>query len=314
MIRSERKMLRCAVDRCTFGLSKTSCLHQKIASGNFSQATTIVSRMQRSIISVINQKGGCAKSSTCFHTAGYFAKAGYRVLLIDADPQGSLSQAFFGSTAIEALPAEQTLAAIFDEYLFDVSVDGLKLSTPIEGIDLIPANLHLGKFNVSEPTETDLNQFMLSTLLDTDFNHNMVLIDCPPNLYQCSWNALLASDYVAVPVIADDLGVQGLRAVQEAIALAQELNPGLKLLGQFLTKFDRRVGIHREFESVLRRIYGDQIFDTVTLEASAFKLAVNAKLPVTHYSSWSRATRQTRNLALEMIDRMDRHTASRKVA
>ena len=307
-------MLRCAVDRCTFGLSKTSCLHQKIASGNFSQATTIVSRMQRSIISVINQKGGCAKSSTCFHTAGYFAKAGYRVLLIDADPQGSLSQAFFGSTAIEALPAEQTLAAIFDENLFDVSVDGLKLTTPLDGIDLIPANLHLGKFNVSEPTETGLNQFMLSTLLDTDFDHDIVLIDCPPNLYQCSWNALLASDYVAVPVIADDLGVQGLRAVQKAIALAQELNPGLTLLGQFLTKFDRRVGIHREFESVLRRIYGDQIFDTVTLEASAFKLAVAAKLPVTHYSSWSRATRQTRNLALEMIDRMDRHTASRKVA
>ena len=269
--------------------------------------------MQRSIISVINQKGGCAKSSTCFHTAGYFAKNGYRVLLVDADPQGSLSQAFFGSAAIEGLPAEQTLAAIFDESNF-VTVEGLKLETPIEGIDIIPANLGLGKFNVPEPTETGLNQFLLSTLLETANNYDIVLIDCPPNLYQCSWNALLASDYVAVPVIADDLGVQGLRAVQEAILLAQELNPRLTLLGQFLTKFDRRVGIHREYESVLRRIYGDQIFTTVTQEASAFKLAVAAKKPVTHYSSWSRATRQTKNLALEMIERMNRDTTSRKVA
>lgn len=269
--------------------------------------------MQRSTISVINQKGGCAKSSTCFHTAGYFAKSGYRVLLVDADPQGSLSQAFFGSSAIEALPAEQTLAAIFDESNI-ATVEGLKLATPIDSIDIIPANLSLGKFNVPEPMGTGLNQFLLSTLLETANDHDIVLIDCPPNLYQCSWNALLASDYAAVPVIADDLGVQGLRAVQEAIALAQELNPRLMLLGQFLTKFDRRVGIHREYESVLRRIYGDQIFTTVTQEASAFKLAVAAKKPVTHYSSWSRATRQTKNLALEMIDRMNRNTASRKVA
>jgi chromosome partitioning protein len=115
-------------------------------------------------------------------------------------------------------------------------------------------------------------------------------------------------------MIADDFGVQGLRAVQEVISLAQELNPTLSLLGQFLTKFDRRVGIHREFESVLRRVYGDQIFTTVIQEASAFKLAVAAKKPVTHYSSWSRATRQTKNLALEMIERMEQHSAARKVA
>ena len=270
--------------------------------------------MQQAIISVINQKGGCGKSSTCFHTAGYFAKAGSRVLLVDADPQGSLSQAFFGSATVEALTAEQTLAAIFDESNFVASVDELKLATHIEGIDIVPANLHLGKFNVPEATETGMSQFALSTLLETDCEHDIVLIDCPPNLYQCSWNALLASDYAAVPVTADDFGVQGLRTVQEAIVLAQQLNPRLSLLGQFLTKFDRRVGIHREYESVLRRIYGDQIFTTVIQEASAFKLAVAAKLPVTHYSSWSRATRQTKNLALEMIERMEQQAASRKVA
>jgi len=270
--------------------------------------------MQRAIISVINQKGGCAKSSTCFHTAGYFAKNGYRVLLIDADPQGSLSQAFFGSATVEAFTAEQTLAVIFDENCFATSIDGLKLATPIEGIDIIPANLHLGRHNVPEATNTGMSQFALSTLLETAGEHDIVLIDCPPNLYQCSWNALLASDYVAIPMMADDFGVQGLRTVQEAIVLAQQLNPRLSLLGQVLTKFDRRVGIHREYESVLRRIYGDQVFTTVIQEASAFKLAVAARLPVTHYRSWSRATRQTKNLALEMIERMEQQKVSRKVA
>lgn len=307
-------MLRDLSEQGNVELNKTSYLAQKIASGNFLQVTTIVFRMQRAIISVINQKGGCAKSSTCFHTAGYFAKIGYRVLLVDADPQGSLSQAFFGSAMVEALSADQTLAAIFDESNFVTSVDELALTTHIEGIEIVPANLHLGKFNISEPTESGMSQFAFSTLLESGDSHDIVLIDCPPNLYQCSWNALVASDYVAVPMIADDFGVQGLRAVQEVISLAQELNPRLSLLGQFLTKFDRRVGIHREFESVLRRVYGDQIFSTVIQEASAFKLAVAAKKPVTHFSSWSRATRQTKNLALEMIERMGQQSAARKVA
>lgn len=270
--------------------------------------------MQRVIISVINQKGGSAKSSTCFHTAGYFAKAGYSVLLVDADPQGSLSQAFFGSSTVETFLPQQTLAAIFDQSSFVGSIDNLKCSTQIEGIDIVPANLHLGKFNVPEPTETGMSQFALSTLLGSEFEYDIVLIDCPPNLYQCSWNALLASDYVAVPVVADDFGVQGLRTVQEAILLAQQMNPRLSLLGKFLTKFDRRIGIHREYESVLRRIYSDQIFTTVIQEASAFKLAVAAKMPVTHFSSWSRATRQTKNLALEMIERIEQHVAARRVA
>ena len=269
--------------------------------------------MQRAVISVINQKGGCAKSSTCFHTAGFFAKCGYRVLLVDADPQGSLSQAFFGSEAVESLPNEKTLAAVFGESFIN-SITGLVMKTEFDGIEIIPANLHLAKFNVPEPTTTGMSQFVLSSMLETADLYDIVLIDCPPNLFQCSWNALLASDYVAIPLNADDFGVQGLRAVQEAIVLAQQLNPKLALLGQFLTKFDRRVGINREFESALRRIYGGQMFTTVVQEASAFKLAVASRKPVTHYSSWSRATRQTKHLGMEMLSRMEKHLDKQKVA
>ena len=125
---------------------------------------------------------------------------------------------------------------------------------------------------------------------------------------------MLASDFVAIPLNADDFGVQGLRTVQEAIVHAQQLNPKLALLGQFLTRFDRRVGLHRECESTLRRIYGDHVFRTVIFEAAAFKSAVGSRMPVTHYSSWSRATRQTKHFALEMLERMEQHEAERKVA
>ena len=71
--------------------------------------------MLTNTICFINQKGGCGKSSSCFHLAGHFATRGLRVLAIDADPQGSLSQGFFGSAAIETLPPRETLAAVFAE-------------------------------------------------------------------------------------------------------------------------------------------------------------------------------------------------------
>ena len=307
-------MLRDTAGTGNVRTSETGDLHWEIAGGNFLQAQTIVYRMQPAIISIINQKGGCAKSSTCFHTAGYFAKAGYRVLLVDADPQGSLSQAFFGSTKVEMLRADETLAAVFDSECLVERAEEILLSTHVEGIDLVPANLELSKFNVPEPMDTGMAQFALASLLESTTGYDIVLIDCPPNLYQCSWNALLASDYVAIPLNADDFGVQGLRTVQEAIVHAQQLNPKLALLGQFLTRFDRRVGLHREYESALRRIYGDHVFRTVIFEAAAFKSAVGTRMPVTHYSSWSRATRQTKNFALEMLERMEQHKAERKVA
>ena len=69
-------------------------------------------------ICLINQKGGCGKSSTCFHLAGHFAQTGQRVLLIDADPQGSLSQGFFGSSFVECLEPQETLAALFQDQSF----------------------------------------------------------------------------------------------------------------------------------------------------------------------------------------------------
>ncbi len=71
--------------------------------------------MLTNTICFINQKGGCGKSSSCFHLAGHFATRGLRVLVIDADPQGSLSQGFFGSAAVEQLPARETPAAVFTE-------------------------------------------------------------------------------------------------------------------------------------------------------------------------------------------------------
>ena len=101
------------------------------------------------VIAFINQKGGCGKSSSCFHLGGCLAQLGLRTLLIDADPQGSLSQAFFGAQSVEGLSASETLAATFNGSL--CMADSLVTETGVSGLHIVRANHHLAVHNVPEP-------------------------------------------------------------------------------------------------------------------------------------------------------------------
>ena len=140
---------------------------------------------------LINQKGGCGKSSTCFHLAGALAATGHRLLLVDADPQGSISQAFFGSDAVERFTPWETLAGLFDDECDSISSGTLIRSTHIEGIHVLPANQFLATYNAPSPERAGVMQFALRDFLEPLTAFDVVLIDCPPNLYQCSWNAML---------------------------------------------------------------------------------------------------------------------------
>ena len=253
-------------------------------------------------ICLINQKGGCGKSSTCFHLAGDFAQRGDRVLLVDADPQGSLSQGFFGSERIECLEPRQTVAALFGEEGLSTP-ETLCCDTTFENISILRANQHLAPHNAPCPQTMGLKQFALESYLSRLPGFDRVLIDCPPNLYACSWNAMLAADFVLIPVPPEDFGTQGLRAVHQAIGSAQVLNPRLTLLGHLVTRSDRRLLIHQTYQQKLRRLYGPSVLETVIPEASAFKVALACRQPVCRHASQSKAARAMAQLAHEIVER-----------
>ena len=262
----------------------------------------------------INQKGGCGKSSTCFHLAGHFAEIGLDVLLVDADPQGSLSQAFFGSTSIENLSAQETLAVLFDEFSSFGGPEALAVPTPFERIRLVRANQTLATHNTPCPEEDGMKQYALRAFLDGMQGFDVALIDCPPNLYQCSWSAMLAADFVVVPVPPEDFGTQGLRVVHQAVENARRLNPDLQLLGHVVTRHDSRLLVHKAYEQRLRSLYADSVFATVIPEVSAFKIAVTCRQPVTYCSPRSKAARTMRSLGGEILERTNGVSSKRQVA
>ena len=255
-------------------------------------------------IAMLNRKGGCGKTSTCHHLAGAFAREGRRVLLVDMDPQASLTQGLFGPQVTESLDPRATVAGLFDDGV-DPDPATLIRPTAFEKIAIVAGSNSLDDYNIPRPQETGNLQLTLRQFLREARDHyDVALIDCPPNLSLCSWTALLAANSVVVPVQAEDYGAQGIVYIQRAFdaALAYH-NPRLRLAGYLVTMFNKSLGIHTAYNHQLRTLYGDQVFETTVPLAKDYKEAVAARQPVSFYKPRSAAAKSIKAVADELIAR-----------
>jgi chromosome partitioning protein len=255
-------------------------------------------------ICFINRKGGCGKSSCTFHLAGTLAKEGRKVLLLDLDPQASLSQGIFGPAAVEALPVDRSIAALFDDGC-DPEPAELVRPTPFQGISIVPGSNALESVNYPSPQECgELQTAVRLFLKEAREGFDLVLIDCPPTLALCSWNALVASDFVVVPLQPEDYGSQGITYIQRFIdqALAKH-NPGLRLLGYLLTMVQPRLGVHAAYSGQLRSLYREKVFTNVMPHAAHFKESIAARQPIAFYKPRCASSKAMQAIAAELLDR-----------
>ena len=258
------------------------------------------------VVSLLNQKGGVGKTSTCHHLSGALSGVGKRILLVDNDPQASLTQGFFGPEAMRATGFGESIAAVYDVE-FAAVPEAVIRPTGVAGVDLVPGSVRLTHYN-QLPTncwadsETGLRDF-LSEVKD---GYDLVLIDNPPNLHLCGWAALTASDGLVVPLQAEDYGAQGIVAVLEAVdAVRARTNPGLVPLGFLLTMYDKRLGIHVAYERHLRELYGQGVFEVTFPLAKDYKEAVAARLPVSLYKPRSAAAKAILAVGMELLRRIE---------
>ena len=257
-------------------------------------------------IAFMNRKGGVGKTSTVHHLAGTLARRNLQVLVVDADPQASLTQGLLGPDVAEDLDPHETIASLFDEIGL-VSPRSLVRSTPFPGVFLLPGSEAAERFNDPSPWETGLRQFVLrDALAEAGEGFDLVLVDCPPHIQLWAWSALVASDGVVVPLQAEDYGRQGLKSIRRTIAHVQaEANPGLALIGYLLSMYNKALSVHVTYEAYLRELHGDDAFRAVIPLAKDFKEAVTLRKPVVEHKPRSAASKAVAALAEEFLARLD---------
>jgi chromosome partitioning protein len=253
---------------------------------------------------MLNQKGGVGKTSTTHHLAGALAAMGWRVLLVDNDPQSSLSQGLMGPATVRELDPGETVAAIHARER--PYPEAVIRPTSIGGLDLLPGSRASTRFNVPNPEQAEPGQqeCLRDFLRDVQADYDLVLIDCPPNLHLCSWAALVASDHLIVPLQPEDYGAQGIIDVRESVELVRAtINPHLKLLGYLLTMVAKET-IHRAFEGALRVGLTDQVFTATVPRLAAYKEAIASRLPIEQHKPRHAAAEAIRAVARELIVRL----------
>src|SRR6516165_10740564 len=270
------------------------------------------------VVSLLNQKGGVGKTSTCHHVSGALAGNGKRILLVDNDPQASLTQGFFGPDAMRAAEYGESIAALYNPD-FAAVPEAVIRPTGIKGVEIVPGSVRLTQFN-QLPTDrwAESEYGIREFLAEVRDQYDLVMIDNPPNLHLCGWAALTASDGLVVPLQAEDYGAQGIVAVMEAVAAVRSrTNTALRMLGLLLTMYDKRLGIHVAYERHLREIYGTDVFEATFPLAKDFKEAVAARLPVSVYKPRSMAAKAILAVGDELLHRisqMDDHGTERSAA
>lgn len=248
------------------------------------------------VTAIVNQKGGVGKTTTTFNLGVALHRLGRRVLLVDLDPQASLSIS-------AGIPIAQLAASVY-QALLDENVDPVSIvRDTVSGVDVLPATIDLAAAEVELVNMTLRELVLKDVLAKLRPRYDHILIDCPPSLGLLTVNALAAADRVIIPLQCEFLATRGLTLLMRTLNKVQSrLNRDLRIAGILPTMFDGRTTHANEILGELRESFPGQVFDVVIKDSVRVKESPAAGISILDYDRQHDVARAFTKLAAE-VDR-----------
>lgn len=245
------------------------------------------------IISIINQKGGVAKTTSSINLAASWAKLGRKVLLIDMDPQSSATKAIFGERE-------------FDNTIYDIIINRLApqdaiLTSDIFGFDVIPSDILLSGVDIQIAAHFGRERILTQKLEALPNKYDIILIDCPPSLGLLTINSLMASKDIIIPICPEYFSMKGIELILETLRnLRVGLDHQINVLGIIITRFRERRIAHQVIDAI-RTTYGLKICKDFIPDNISVEEAHHQHMPVNRYDPRSKAARAYEEVAKELF-------------
>lgn len=249
------------------------------------------------VIAVTNQKGGVGKTTTSINLAYFLAKAGYKTLLIDFDPQGNASS----GVGIDKTELAGTMTDVItgQKLLQDIIV-----ATEHKNLWVAPTTSVLANTEVEMAQAERRFSRLKQALEPVQAAYDYILIDSPPSLSLLTVNGLIAARYVLLPVQAEFYALEGLGQLLETMKLVRKgMNPTLELLGVLPTMMDSRTTLSNQVHAEIKRHFPGKVFDATIPRNIRLAEAPSHGLPIGVYDKFSKGSRAYKALAKEVIDR-----------
>mgnify|MGYP000982651410 CR=1 FL=1 len=255
-----------------------------------------------SIISIAIQKGGSGKTTTTINLAAALQKHGKNLLLIDADPQANLSQAL----GIEDEPQYNLYTELKKEMMGEPTDIRKAIIEVKPGFSVIPASIELAGAEIELVSVYSREQILRSLLEPIAEEYDFIFIDCPHAIGMLTINALVASDYVLMPLQGEFLPLKGVHSFMRHYDIVRKkLNRKLSLLGLVLIKYDERKVMNTRVRESLEKVFENKVFKTVIRTNIQLAKAQEAGTDIFHFDRYSNGAADYRDLAEEFLSRLE---------
>ena len=265
--------------------------------------------MNKSILSVINQKGGVGKTTTVINLATALAQKKKKILVVDLDPQGNATTGLGKSNNDEE-------KNIYNLLIGKISIQDVIQTSNIKGLDLIGSNVNLSGLEV-ETANDEKRAFILKEILKNEKNdllskYENIFIDCPPSLSLLTIMSLVAADELLVPLQTEFFALEGITQLVKTIERIKiNLNPELKIRGILLTMFDKRNKLSSQVDDEARKYFKEKVYQTVIPRNVRLSEAPSHGMPCVIYDKNCLGSKSYFNLADEFLNQKNSNKENR---